>query len=65
LQAPAASQLYELAGPRIYTYQELLRTIAASAGAEPLLVPLPFSLWHLIGYVSESSAGPADHQESD
>jgi uncharacterized protein YbjT (DUF2867 family) len=53
LQAPAASQLYELAGSRVYTYQELLRTIAASAGTRPLLVPLPFSWWHLIGYVSE------------
>ena len=53
LQPPAASQLYELAGPRVYTYQELLRAIAASADMRPLLVPFPFSLWHLIGYVSE------------
>src|ERR1700746_2697511 len=53
LQAPAASQLYELAGPRVYTYQELLRTIAASARTGPLLVPLPFSLWHVIGSVGE------------
>src|ERR1700674_5768884 len=27
LRAPAASQPYELAGPRVYTYQELLRII--------------------------------------
>src|SRR5215468_5952521 len=53
LQAPAASQLHELAGPRVYTYQELLRAIAVGAGTRPLLVPFPFSLWHLIGYVSE------------
>src|SRR5215831_6053787 len=39
LRAPAASQPYELAGPCVYTYQELLRTIAASAGTRPLLVP--------------------------
>jgi uncharacterized protein YbjT (DUF2867 family) len=58
LQAPAAPQLYELAGPRVYTYQELLRTIAASAGTKPLLVPLPFSFWHLIGYVSEVLPNP-------
>ena len=58
LLAPAASQLYELAGPRVYTYQELLRTIAASAGTRPLLVPFPFSLWHLIGYVSEVLPNP-------
>ena len=58
LQAPAASQLHELAGPRVYTYQELLRAIAASAGTRPLLVPFPFSLWHLIGYVSEVLPNP-------
>ena len=58
LQAPAASQLYELAGPRVYTYQELLRAIAVSAGTRPLLVPLPFSWWHFIGYVSEVLPNP-------
>src|SRR5215831_12653973 len=51
LRTPAARQLYELAGPRVYTYQELLRTIAASAGTRPFLVPFPFSLWHVIGFV--------------
>jgi NADH dehydrogenase len=54
LRTPAASQLYELAGPRVYTYQELLRTLAASAGTRPFLVPFPFSLWHAIGYVAEA-----------
>jgi uncharacterized protein YbjT (DUF2867 family) len=58
LQAPAESQLYELAGPRVYTYQELLRTIAASAGTRPLLVPFPFSLWHVIGYVAAALPNP-------
>jgi len=58
LRAPAASQPYELAGPRVYTYQELLRTIAASAGTRPLLVPFPFSLWHVIGYVAEALPSP-------
>src|SRR5215831_15917546 len=45
LRAPAVRQLYELAGPRVYTYQELLRTIAASTGTRPLLVRFPFSIW--------------------
>ena len=58
LRTPAASQLYELAGPRVYTYQELLRTIAASAGTRPFLVPFPFSLWHAIGYVAEALPSP-------
>ena len=53
LQAPAAHNLYELAGPQVYTYRELLRTVAAQAGREPLLVPLPFALWRVIGFASE------------
>jgi uncharacterized protein YbjT (DUF2867 family) len=59
LRAPAASQLYELAGPRVYTYQELLRAIAASATTRPFLVPFPFSLWHAVGYVAEALPSPS------
>ena len=58
LRAPTVRQLYELAGPSVYTYQELLRTIAASAGTRPFLVPFPFSLWHVIGYVAEALPSP-------
>jgi uncharacterized protein YbjT (DUF2867 family) len=58
LRSPAEPRLYELAGPCVYTYQELLRAIAASAGARPFLVPFPFSLWHVIGYVAEALPGP-------
>jgi NADH dehydrogenase len=32
----------------------LLRTIAASAGTSPFLVRFPFSLWHVIVFVSET-----------
>jgi NADH dehydrogenase len=58
LRAPATSQVYEFAGPHVYTYQELLRAIAASAGTKPFLVPFPFSLWHVIGYVAEALPSP-------
>jgi uncharacterized protein YbjT (DUF2867 family) len=58
LGAPAVRQRYELAGPRVYTYQELLRTIAVSAGTRPFLVRFPFSLWHVIGFVSETLPTP-------
>jgi uncharacterized protein YbjT (DUF2867 family) len=37
--------IYELAGPRVYSYEELLRTIARIAGLRPVLVPIPFVLW--------------------
>lgn len=44
---------YECAGPRIYTYEELLRTVAHAAGRRPMLIPVPFAAWHLAGWVVE------------
>jgi len=58
LPASAASRLYELTGPRVYIYQELLSPIAASAGTRPFLVPFPFSLWHAIGHVAQALPSP-------
>jgi uncharacterized protein YbjT (DUF2867 family) len=40
--------IYELAGPRVYSYEELLRTIARTAGLRPVLVPIPFVLWNAV-----------------
>ena len=40
--------IYELAGPRIYSYEELLRTIARIAGLRPVLIPVPFVLWDAV-----------------
>ncbi|WP_291711057.1 complex I NDUFA9 subunit family protein [Bradyrhizobium sp.] len=37
--------VYELAGPRVYAYEELLRSIARIAGLRPVLVRTPFSFW--------------------
>jgi uncharacterized protein YbjT (DUF2867 family) len=53
LQAPAAGLDYELAGPRVYTYAELLTTIADAVGRKPLLLPVPFTLWHALGFAAE------------
>ena len=53
LQMQIPYQIYELAGPRIYTYRALLRALAAAASNRPLLLPLPFALWHAIGCVAE------------
>lgn len=48
LQLPTAHQLYELAGPNIYRYEELLRTLAAAAGHRPLFLPFSFALWQVV-----------------
>ena len=59
LQMQIPYQIYELAGPRIYTYRALLRALAAAASNRPLLLPFPFALWHAIGYVAEFLPSPA------
>jgi uncharacterized protein YbjT (DUF2867 family) len=45
--------IYELAGPRVYSYEELLRTIARSAGLRPVLVRMPFAFWHAVAGLAE------------
>jgi uncharacterized protein YbjT (DUF2867 family) len=50
--------LYELGGPRIYAYEDLLRTIAQRAGLKPALFPLPFSLWQALARVAELLPNP-------
>ena len=46
---PKAPNTCELGGPKVYTYRELLAEIAARLGKRPILVPVPFTLWHLLG----------------
>ena len=58
LQLPTTHQQYELAGPNIYRYEELLGTLAAALGRRPLLLPIPFALWHVVGYVAEFLPNP-------
>jgi uncharacterized protein YbjT (DUF2867 family) len=45
--------VYELAGPRVYSYEELLRTIARTAGLRPVLMRMPFALWDAVAGVAE------------
>ena len=58
LQLPTTHSLYELAGPNIYRYEELLSTLAAAVGRRPLLLLFPFALWHVVGYLSEFMPNP-------
>jgi uncharacterized protein YbjT (DUF2867 family) len=50
--------VYELAGPRIYSYEELLRTIARIAGLRPVLMRMPFALWNALAGVAEMLPQP-------
>jgi len=50
--------VYELAGPRIYSYEELLRTISRIAGLRPVLMRMPFAFWNALAGVAEMLSQP-------
>ena len=50
--------VYELAGPRVYSYEELLRTIARIAGLRPVLMRMPFAFWDALAGVAEMLPRP-------
>jgi uncharacterized protein YbjT (DUF2867 family) len=58
LRSPSPERVYELAGPRIYTYRSLLRILGANLGKEPMLLPVPFTLWKVIGSIGELLPAP-------
>jgi hypothetical protein len=47
-----------LAGPRVYSYEELLRTIARIAGLRPVLMRMPFALWDALAGLAEMLPQP-------
>jgi uncharacterized protein YbjT (DUF2867 family) len=47
----------ECGGPRIYSYEELLRTIARLANVRPMLMPMPFVVWHALAWAGELLPG--------
>jgi uncharacterized protein YbjT (DUF2867 family) len=54
MQRPdTCAMLFECGGPRVYAYEELVRTIAREAGLRPMLVPVPFAAWHVLAGMAE------------
>jgi uncharacterized protein YbjT (DUF2867 family) len=43
----------ECGGPRVWSYEELLRTIAHAAKAKPILLPVPFTAWQGMAWIAE------------
>ena len=41
----AAGKLYELGGPRVYTYKALVQLVLERTGRRRLLLPVPYSFW--------------------
>lgn len=46
--APPARRLFELGGPDVMHYRDILALVMAHRQRERRLVPVPFSLWHLL-----------------
>ncbi|MFW6346166.1 MAG: complex I NDUFA9 subunit family protein, partial [Halomonas sp.] len=44
---PVARRLFELGGPEVLDYRELVERVAAQLDRHPRLVPVPFLAWHL------------------
>jgi uncharacterized protein YbjT (DUF2867 family) len=58
MQNTQSPMCYEFGGPRVYTYRSLLDAIARRQGKKPLLVPIPFRLWHALASVAEMLPEP-------
>jgi len=54
----AHGKTFECAGPRVYTYEELLRTVADAMHVRARLMPMPFAAWHVIGGIAEWLPSP-------
>jgi uncharacterized protein YbjT (DUF2867 family) len=57
-RAGTHSTTFEFGGPRIYSYEEFLRSVAHQAGLTPLLVPIPLAVWHALAGASEMFPSP-------
>jgi uncharacterized protein YbjT (DUF2867 family) len=53
IDTPNAQPIYELAGPRTYTYKEFLQMVSDRLGLRRALVPVPFVLWQALAFSAE------------
>ena len=49
---------FECGGPRVYSYEELLKAAAHEAGLKPKLIPIPFAAWHVLAWFAEMLPNP-------
>jgi len=57
-RAETHSTIFEFGGPRVYSYEQFLRAVAHQAGLAPLLIPIPFTVWHALAWASEALPVP-------
>jgi NADH dehydrogenase len=49
---------FECGGPRVYSYKELLKTVAHEANLKPTLIPIPFAAWQVLAWFAEMLPSP-------
>jgi uncharacterized protein YbjT (DUF2867 family) len=49
----------ECGGPQVYTYRDLVRSVAQEAGLKSRLIPVPFGAWYALARVAELLPSPA------
>src|SRR6266567_2568558 len=52
-RAETPPMIFELGGPRVYSYEEFLGAVAHQAGLAPRLIPIPFAVWNALAWASE------------
>lgn len=52
------ARLYELGGPRVYRYRELLTMIATRLERKRLFLPVPFVLWRMLATLASAIPNP-------
>jgi NADH dehydrogenase len=57
-QTETPSGIFEFGGPRVYSYEQFLRVVAHQAGLAPVLIPMPFAVWHVVAWASEIFPAP-------
>jgi NADH dehydrogenase len=58
LDASQPQPVYELGGPHIYTYEDLLRTVGDHLGSQRVLIPMPFEIWQVLALLAEHLPQP-------
>ncbi len=51
-QDAATGAVFELGGPEVFTYREILTRLAARAGRRRLFLPLPFPAWRVLAVLA-------------
>jgi len=55
---PVLMSTIECGGPRVYSYEELLKAVAHEASLKPKLIPIPFAAWHVLAWFAEMLPSP-------